>query len=238
MDKLFLCVYKKKEDLAKHQKSLVEYLYRNRGGHSSYAFRFLLCEVINVVHVFLQIAYTDWFLGGYFWSYGYHVMVGTRPDPMMKIFPKLTKCTFSKFGPSGDVQKHDNLCLLPLNIMNEKGYLFLWFWFWFLVILSISAVIFKVVVIGFPRSRYFLLHSFNRLVPDRDFITVLNHVSYGDWFLLYLLSKNLDPFHYRDVITSYARRLEMGGPSRSSSDGKEANADEVDIEKKTEESDV
>ena len=28
-------------------------------------------------------------------------------DPMSKVFPRVTKCTFQKYGPSGTVQNHD-----------------------------------------------------------------------------------------------------------------------------------
>ena len=35
---------------------------------------------------------------------------------MIYIFPRMTKCTFHKFGTSGEVEKHDALCILPLNI--------------------------------------------------------------------------------------------------------------------------
>ena len=42
---------------------------------------------------------------------------------------QITKCTFHKFGSSGSVQKFDGICVLPLNIINEKIYVFLWFWF-------------------------------------------------------------------------------------------------------------
>ena len=66
-----------------------------------------------------------------------------RTDPMARVFPKvksfhrsavtpplqITKCTFHKFGSSGSVQKFDGICVLPLNIINEKIYVFLWFWF-------------------------------------------------------------------------------------------------------------
>ena len=51
-----------------------------------------------------------------------------RLDPMIYIFPRMTKCTFHKFGASGEVEKHDALCILPLNIVNEKIYIFIWFW--------------------------------------------------------------------------------------------------------------
>ena len=32
----------------------------------------------------------------------------------------MTKCTFHKYGPSGTVTRHDGLCILALNIINEK----------------------------------------------------------------------------------------------------------------------
>ena len=56
------------------------------------------------------------------------VLQEDRLDPMIYIFPRMTKCTFHKFGPSGEVEKHDALCILPLNIVNEKIYIFIWFW--------------------------------------------------------------------------------------------------------------
>lgn len=50
-----------------------------------------------------------------------------RVDPMIYVFPRMTKCHFHKFGPSGSVERHDAFCLLPLNILNEKvSWLLLW----------------------------------------------------------------------------------------------------------------
>ena len=42
---------------------------------------------------------------------------------------KVAKCTFERFGPSGTIEVFDGLCVLPINIINEKIYIFLWFWF-------------------------------------------------------------------------------------------------------------
>ena len=44
----------------------------------------------------------------------------SRVDPMIYVFPRMTKCTFHKFGPSGSLVKNDAFCILPLNIFNEK----------------------------------------------------------------------------------------------------------------------
>ena len=43
-----------------------------------------------------------------------------RVDPMSRIFPKMTKCIFHKFGGSGTIQRLDALCVLGMNILSEK----------------------------------------------------------------------------------------------------------------------
>lgn len=67
-----------------------------------------------------------------------------RVDPMIYVFPRMTKCTFYKYGVSGEVERHDAVCILPLNVVNEKIYVFLWFWFLFLGVLSFFTVLYRV----------------------------------------------------------------------------------------------
>ena len=71
----------------------------------------------------LQYYFT--FPGGEFRTYGLQVASimeedpEDRVDPMSRIFPRVTKCTFNKFGPSGTLQRRDAMCVLPVNIINE-----------------------------------------------------------------------------------------------------------------------
>ena len=60
---------------------------------------------------------------------------------------QVTKCFFQKYGPSGTIQKHDALCVLPLNIINEKIYIFLYFWFVFLAAISAVWLIYRLLTI-------------------------------------------------------------------------------------------
>ena len=91
--------------------SLVQYLIKNKGKYNSYAFRYFLCELLNLLNIIVQMVFVNTFLGGEFSSYGLDVVKfldddpSVRVDPMAKVFPKMTKCTFRKFGPSGEVQK-------------------------------------------------------------------------------------------------------------------------------------
>jgi hypothetical protein len=143
--------------------NIVRYWSLNRGTHGLYAIRFFLCEVLNFANVLGQIYFTDFFLGYEFRNYGFDVLAYSemepedRPDPMAKVFPKVTKCTFHNYGPSGTVEKKDGLCVLPLNIINEKIYIFIWFWLIIVTIVSALALVYRLIVLGMPKFRVSLI---------------------------------------------------------------------------------
>ncbi|KAG9509129.1 Innexin inx2, partial [Fragariocoptes setiger] len=120
---------------------------------------YVACELFNFANVVTQMIAMDRFLGGQFTTYGWQVLqftewdFGLRFDPMIKVFPRLTKCTFHRYGSSGDVQKHDAMCILPINIINEKIYIFLWFWFYFLAVISLLTLIYRLATIVSARVR-------------------------------------------------------------------------------------
>ena len=85
----------------------------------------------------------------------------------------MTKCTFHKFGTSGEIEKHDAMCILPLNIgilrkvkslkirknsmklflVNEKIYIFIWFWFLLLGFLTFLVILYRILIVFSPRIR-------------------------------------------------------------------------------------
>lgn len=127
---------------------------------------------------------------------------------MSKVFPKVTKCTFHKYGPSGTVQKFDGLCVLPLNIVNEKIYVFLWFWFIVLAILSALSLAYRLAVILSPKLRYVLLRARSRLSAQDQVKTISNKCQIGDWFVLYQLGKNMDPLVYKQLIADLSSKMQ------------------------------
>ena len=161
-----------------------------------------------------QIYFMDFFLGGEFTTYGLDVVSMTemrndeRDDPMAKMFPKITKCTFNKFGPSGTVEKFDGLCVLPLNIINEKIYVFLWFWFVTLGIVTALHLTFRLAVTALPVLREILLRTSARLASSIKVEAICRQTRFGDWFILYQLGKNMDPIIFRDFIDGLSQKLE------------------------------
>ena len=107
-----------------------------------WALKFYFCEFLNLVNVIFQICLTNTFLGYTFSEYGLEVLSFTsedpenRVDPMSRVFPRMTKCTFEKYGGSGTIQNFDALCVLGMNIINEKIFIFLWFWYIMLAVVT------------------------------------------------------------------------------------------------------
>ena len=63
---------------SKHDRynTLAKYVTRTMNGHKMWAYRFFLCEVLNLCVVVGTLFFTDWFLGGEFLTYG--TSVSTR----------------------------------------------------------------------------------------------------------------------------------------------------------------
>lgn len=190
----------------------VNYIMENLNQHSFYAYRFFLCEFLNFGIAIGQIYWTDYFLDGEFLNYGMDVLQSNDDDvnPMIRVFPRMTKCTFHKYGPSGSIQKYDGLCVLSVNNINEKIYFFLWFWFIGMVIVSGIAVIYRLFVCFVPQLRYYLLRARGRLASRQDMHFMFERCEMGDWFFIYQLSKNVDSLAFKEICRDFMTKKCIG----------------------------
>ncbi|XP_015787864.1 innexin inx2 [Tetranychus urticae] len=171
---------------------------------NDYFYHFFMCEVFYMIHLVCQVWFTNMFLGGAFlylgleWLSFAHASIDYRYDPLIRVFPRLTKCSFQKFGFSGTIETIDTLCFLPLNIVNEKIYVVLWFWFLFLFIVTGSYLVYRIVLMVLPAARYRRLQA---MAPSTD-KKCLKRLSSraGNWFILQFLANNMKPSHFRDLI--------------------------------------
>ena len=151
----------------------------------------------------------DKFFDGEFITFGIEVLrlseedEDKRVDPMVRIFPRMTKCIFYKGGPSLNIEHHDALCILPLNAVNEKIYIFLWFWFLILTCLSTLTLMYRAVVVISPRIRGFLLGTRYRLISPEVIQTLVKKSRLGDWFLFYMLGQNIDSIVFKVSFFSF-----------------------------------
>uniref|UniRef100_A0A1E1XAB3 Innexin n=1 Tax=Amblyomma aureolatum TaxID=187763 RepID=A0A1E1XAB3_9ACAR len=208
------CPIKEDADVCQKTESIARYVRSHLNMHGRYFGWYVSAEVLNFVNVVGQILLTDAFLGNMFTTLGTDVLShhnedpDVRNDPMVWVFPRVTKCSFHLFGTSGDVQKHDALCLLAQNIINEKIYIFLWFWWVILAALTSVELVYRMATIFLPKVREVILRYRARMADRRMLEMVSKRVSASDWFLLDLLCKNMNPVHYRTFINELAKSME------------------------------
>lgn len=86
------------------------YLRETLYSHGRFATAYITCEVLNFVNTLGNMFLINKFLNGAFMRYGSKVIQFSeedpefRFDPMIEVFPRMTKCTFHQFGPSGTIQ--------------------------------------------------------------------------------------------------------------------------------------
>ena len=124
-------------------------------------------------------------------------------DPFNLIFPKMTKCILNTYGPSGTIQNHDGLCILPINIMNEKMFLIIWFMFMGLGLFTLIHHLVSSIIILTPELRKNFLSTYildSRTDLKRKLSRILDMTSYGDWLMLYMIAKNIDKLTFTELL--------------------------------------
>lgn len=227
------CPVKERTEVWKKAGVVAKYISTHLGLHACYFYAYVLCECLNFINVIAQILITDHFLGNMFTTFGTDVIKydemnpEIRNDPMSRVFPRMTKCTFHMFGTSGDVQKYDALCILAQNIINEKIYIFLWFWWVLLAMGTGIAVGYRLGTLLMPRLRHALLKRRARVTDRRTIDTVMRRLRSADWFLVYLLSKNMHPVHYRIFLQELSKEFSTTDGSRLLNKENESNTSTV-----------
>jgi len=203
--------------------------------HNSWYFaNFVMCEILNFVLLFAQFQMTDNFLSKKFRWYGWEAFeyyyyyteeerrspeMGLK-NPMCRVFPTVTSCNLPNVGAGGGEQVHNGLCVLTQNIINEKIFLILWWWYAILAPISVAFFFYRICTIMFDGIRFSLLYKTVRSKYDDDIRKCLEYIlskgQVGDWFVLYQLCKNCNPYFFREFIRELAIELRHR-PKRSKS---------------------
>lgn len=117
-----------------------------------------------------------------------------------RVFPKIAKCEVLKYGASGTASIMDNLCILPLNILNEKIFVCLWCWFLLMAIMSGLNLLCRLAMMLSRTLRELMIRSQLRFMTKQNVQRVFRNLTIGDWFLLMKVSVNVNPMLFRDLM--------------------------------------
>lgn len=147
---------------------------------------------------------TNWLLKGKFFSYGtflFNFHGADAEDPFSEVFPKTTKCKYRNYGPSGSLRTYDFLCVLPLNVLNEKIYLVLWLWMIIVAVLSFLVVLFRLLTVFSRKVRMYHISVQVRYFDKNEMEHLVNSNNYGSFFVLYRIGKNCHPSVFKALVS-------------------------------------
>ena len=177
---------------------LIKCFMANRSNNNSYATNMISIEMVQLFNVGFQFYTTHFLLGRKFVDYGIQYFI--QENLTDTVFPKVSKCQFNRHGPGGDINNHDALCLLPLNILNEKLFLLLWVWLIFLCICSIMQLAYRVLCLCSKKFRKFMMKgTCNPKIVE----CFCKNASFGDYIVTCQISKNVDRKMFSEFMIKY-----------------------------------
>ncbi|XP_067648358.1 innexin inx5 [Eurosta solidaginis] len=174
--------------------------------HFCYMIKCLSCEVLNFIISILNMLLLNIFLNDYWTKYIDALAAIPRYDwdnwnrMTSRVFPKISICDYNVFGPGGSQTRRDVLCILPLNILNEKMFAFLWCWFIIMAVIAGLNLLYRLFLISSRTFRLKMISTQVRPMSRTQVELALENISFGDWFLLFKVSVNINPILFREVI--------------------------------------
>ncbi len=178
------------------------------------------CYVINAI---IQFFLLDAFIGNKYHLYGIKVIKSliNQEDWMeSERFPRVTLCDFF-VRQLGNIHKYTVQCVLPINLFNEKIYIFIWFWFVLLAMISLinlaiwlGRTLFRVDHIRFIK-RY--LRSLDKIETggDKKILRrfVLDYLRPDGVLVIRLLSLNTNELAVAEIVAELWEYFKTNPPS-------------------------
>ena len=107
------------------------------------------------------------------------------------------------------LQRYTIQCVLPINLFNEKIYIFMWFWLVFVSLLTCSSFTSWLWHMVFPTSRIHYVRKFLKIMdrlgsgPDKKLATrfVMEYLRHDGVFTLRLIGKNSSDIVVAEIVS-------------------------------------
>ncbi|PAV88493.1 hypothetical protein WR25_23119 isoform C [Diploscapter pachys] len=127
---------------------------RLRSGYNA-MFLYLFTKTLYVANLVGQIILLNHFLGEDFLQWGYRTsldIIHGNEWQETPVFPRVIMCDF-KIRVIGSVQNWSVQCVIMLNLINEKLYLFLYYWLLILMTVTLANFMYYIVMFTIPQLR-------------------------------------------------------------------------------------
>jgi len=159
---------------------------------------FILNKILAVEYSIYGIEVMGWMMKSYDWTLSPQVA-----------FPRVTMCDFT-VRRLGNLHRYTVQCTLPINLYNEKIYMFLWFWMVFVALCTTVSLVTWILRFVMPGDRLTYIENHLRMLQrftsddDRGKMTrfTKNYLRHDGVFLLRLIGHNTNTLTVSEIIGS------------------------------------
>lgn len=123
------------------------------------------------------------------------------------VFPRTAKCQYKSYGPSGSAQTFDALCLLPLNVLNQKIFVIIWVWYICQLIASVGNLIYWLAIYCSQNLRIYILQQRSLMsVSRKQLMQATDKGHLGNYFVLNQMAKNTNTVTFVEILTELSMK--------------------------------
>ncbi|KAA0189704.1 Innexin [Fasciolopsis buskii] len=132
------------------------------------AFSYFFIKLCYLTNSIGQLYLMQRFLGfnetmGNFGAQLANYMLEGRNWEQTRIFPRISFCYLADIRQLGSVNRYVAQCVLPVNMLNEKLYIFLWYWTGLVAICTAISIPLWMIRLGILRNRMHFIKKFLRI---------------------------------------------------------------------------
>eukprot|EP00088_Acartia_fossae_P018686 TRINITY_DN2079_c0_g1_i4.p1 TRINITY_DN2079_c0_g1~~TRINITY_DN2079_c0_g1_i4.p1 ORF type:complete len:412 (-),score=38.25 TRINITY_DN2079_c0_g1_i4:462-1664(-) len=207
--------------LTEQVQGLSNFLASNPRWFSGYAWKMFLCEICILLSAVSQMYLLDTVFDNQFFGYGSEIMGVEHFWEHYKIieamFPLVTSCEMKYISAEGTPNPDTGLCVLSINILNQKIFIGVWFILLAAIIFMLIKVVFNLALICAPSLRYLMLRSSTQTLSSNQLNRINISANYGFFQLLILIAQNVDSAQFDTLLTLIADKLAARASSFPSS---------------------
>uniref|UniRef100_A0A914QT18 Innexin n=1 Tax=Panagrolaimus davidi TaxID=227884 RepID=A0A914QT18_9BILA len=123
---------------------------------------YLMIKFLYLINCFGQLFMLDKFLGGNYLTWGFETLIDVAQGQSWKeseMFPRVILCDF-EVRKLANIQNYTVQCVIMMNMINEKLYLFLYCWLLLVGIVTLCNFVYYIVILCLPyfRTSFILLN--------------------------------------------------------------------------------
>ncbi|EFP09729.1 CRE-INX-5 protein [Caenorhabditis remanei] len=191
---------------------------------------YLLVKILYLANIVLQFWILTYFLDTKSWLWGWQTfqdLVAGREWETTGIFPRVTMCDFSIMDLT-TIHDHSIQCVIVINMLAEKVYVFFWFWLLFVGILTGCSLLYWTVMYMLQSVGRNFIYSYlqntpsfeaeqekgsqvpahfvdNCLTADGVFISRLVQQNSGDLFTSIMLEEMFNLYRAREAEKAHKK---------------------------------